>query len=129
MPTALYHFTCRHGARAIQRSKQLRPNHHPLLGTALVWLTDLPDPDRWGLGLTSNWITCDRTAMRVCVPVTAGIVRWRAWALWHQVPRVLAEALEDDGRPDHWWVAEVPLSVSTITDANAPALRTGGARG
>ncbi|WP_027944055.1 hypothetical protein [Amycolatopsis taiwanensis] len=108
MPSAFYHFTCNHGARGIHGSGELWPNRHPLLGASLIWLTDIPVPDRWGLGLTSNWISCDRTAVRVSVQPVGGIVCWRAWALWHQVPRALIETLEDGARPDHWWVCENP---------------------
>lgn len=125
MPTALYHFTCAHSAPRIQRSGELRPHQHPLLGTSLVWLTDLAVPDRHALGLTSNWITCDRTAVRISVPAHAGgLVPWRKWAYWHRVPPPLLDALEDGARYDRWWVCDVPLRVTAITTST---YGTGGA--
>ena len=116
MPTRFYHFTCQHHARLIHRSGHLLPNHHPLVGRALIWLTDLPEPDRWGLGLTANWLTCDRTAVRVTVQPTEGIVAWSTWALWHKVPHAIVELLEESARPDHWWVATDRLKVSGIAE-------------
>ncbi|MFE0021939.1 hypothetical protein [Amycolatopsis sp. NPDC059021] len=122
-PRAFYHFTCLHRARSIERSRELRPNRHPLLGHRLVWLTDLPEPDRWGLGLTSAWLTCDRTAVRVSVQPNEGIVRWPAWALWHKVPHALVDLLEEGARPEHWWVSTERLPVSDVSPAVHLGLR------
>jgi hypothetical protein len=121
---AFYHFTCEHRARSIQRSRELRPNRHPLLGHRLIWLTDLPEPDRWGLGLTSNWLTCDRTAVRVSVQPSKDIVRWTAWALWHKIPPVALEILHENARPDRWWVATIPLRISDVAEATPGSLRS-----
>lgn len=116
MALTLYHFTCAHRAPLIQRSGELRPSPHPLLGASLVWLTDVAESDRWALGLTSSWITCDRTAVRVCVPPPARIVLWRVWALKRRVPLALLDTLHDDGaRPEHWWVSDQPVRISGMT--------------
>ncbi|MGW5741549.1 hypothetical protein [Amycolatopsis sp. NPDC003861] len=114
-PRAYYHYTCEHRARGIEQSGVLRLNRHPLLGARLVWLTDLAMPDRWALGLTSNWITCDRTLIRVSVQSTATIVSWRGWALVHKVPRALIDVLEENTRPERWWVSEAPLRIGDIS--------------
>lgn len=115
-PKTYYHFTCEHGAHGIQQSGVLRPNVHPLLGANLVWLTDLAEADRWGLGLTSNWLSCDRTLFRVSVQPSPDIVRWPSWALWRKVPRALIDLLAENTRPEHWWVAGKPLKVSSILE-------------
>jgi hypothetical protein len=114
-PKTYYHFTCDHGAHGIQRTGVLLPHRHPLLSKKLVWLTDLAVPDRWGLGLTSNWITCDRTLNRVSVQSTATIVPWRGWALLYEIPGALLDVLEENTRPDHWWVSETPLRVGDVS--------------
>lgn len=125
MTKAYYHFTCEHAVHGIHQSGELRPRRHPLLGANLVWLTDLAEPDRWGLGLTSNWLTCDRTLIRVSVQPTVGIVHWPSWALWHKVPRALIAILAENARPEHWWVTETPLRVSDISEtARRRALRS-----
>ncbi|WP_394360699.1 hypothetical protein [Amycolatopsis sp. SB7-3] len=119
-PKTYYHFTCDHGAHGIARTGLLLPHKHPLLSKKLVWLTDLAVPDRWGLGLTSNWITCDRTLNRASVQSTATIVPWRGWALLYEVPDVLIEVMEESARPDRWWVSETPLRVSDLSSMAIP---------
>ncbi|MGH3535438.1 MAG: hypothetical protein ACRDQG_12130 [Pseudonocardiaceae bacterium] len=110
---ALYHYTCReHGADGISRLGLVRPNRHPLLGASLVWLTDLPTPDRRALGLTMGWITCDRTQVRIEVdPTRTPVLRWGLWAHQHKVSRLLRDLLEEGASPGHWWVAEAPITV------------------
>jgi hypothetical protein len=61
----LYHYTCGHSVNGIQRTGTLEPNAQPILGGVhLVWLTDLAEPDVYGLGLTSHILKCRRTEYR-----------------------------------------------------------------
>lgn len=84
----------------------LRPNPH----TGLLWLTDLPKPDRAILGLTSHTLLCDRTEYRFTVEEGA-MLRWVDWCRTNRVPRVLRDSLEGPGtKPLHWWVATEPVT-------------------
>jgi hypothetical protein len=117
--TTLYHWTCDHGAKRINRTKVLRPSPQPFLGNApLVWLTDLgPDalaahPSRVefarSLGLQSEAIlACDRLAhcYRVLRPIEV-----EAWS--EMVPRLVQHGFGDAvsaltlGRAQrHWWTS------------------------
>jgi hypothetical protein len=114
----LFHFTCAHSVNGIRRTNRLEPNVHPLLGRlALVWLTDMEEPDIYGLGLTSHLIRCRRTEYRVSVDTEA--LHWpdlaRTLRRTTSDRQVLAgvESLESatGARPMHWWVslASVPV--------------------
>lgn len=123
----VYHFTCAdHGVPGITRTRRLLPYRHPLLGVALVWLTDLPVPDRWGLGLTSSWISCDRTDARVDVEWSPEIEQWGRWAHEHRTPSVLRDVLEDGALPAHWWVSEQPLPVRAVLNGPTSLAKAGG---
>lgn len=122
----LYHFCCKHSARAISADGLLRPLIEwgrldgrlqkvgaPRTGLAdapaVVWLTDMAQPDRYALGLTSFTLSCDRTEFRFTVdtnfaePWADYYRRWRAnrdWLAWlHSGPV----------QPDRWYVAIVNL--------------------
>ena len=98
-----YHYSCRHGAVGIRGTGWVRPNAHPMLCHELVWLTDLAQPARNALGLTSHTISCDRTAYRVTVQ-TDQAVWWPIWArrLDPAVRRGFDMAY--GAMPAHWWV-------------------------
>jgi hypothetical protein len=116
----LYHYTCAdHGRPGIDRDGVLRPNSHPWLATPLVWLTDLDQPWREALGLTSNLLSCDRAAVRYTAD-PSGCVRWTVWA--RRLPRDLREVFESAPGvlPGHWWVSERPLPVRVLTAGGAP---------
>jgi hypothetical protein len=112
----LYHYTCRHGRDAILRAGMVVPRFQPLLGVDLAWFTDLPTPDRDGLGLTSYTLACDRTAWRVPVQ-HAGAVAWTTYRrallradvtpLRRSLLRRGVERLETEpgAMPRHWWVS------------------------
>lgn len=114
IPATLSHYTCLHSAQGIERDRVIRPHRHPLFGAALVWLTDLYPPDRLSLGLTANYIRCDRTAVRVRVHPGPEVIPWGRWAHDHRVPRAIREILEDGALPAHWWVSAEPVPVHTI---------------
>lgn len=114
-PPVLYHYTCNHRLNGILADRTLQTNPHPLLGYALVWLTDLDVPDRAGLGLTSQYISCDRTENRVEVAYTPEIRPWVEWARLAKIPWLARETIEGGGAlPRHWWVSPVDLPVTTF---------------
>jgi hypothetical protein len=113
----LYHYTCDHRVAAIRDSRWLMPHkqvqfpHKPLL----IWLTDMEVPDRFGLGLTSYSLGCDRTHFRVTASaIDHEVTHWPAYArgLAGAARRVVEAA--DGVLPMHWWVAEVPLPVVAV---------------
>lgn len=109
----LYHYTCDHCASILRRCGVLEPfaqvslPGHPVL----AWLTDLDRPDAAGLGLTSDYITCDRTRHRFRAKQLAGIVPWREWSFRHSLPLDVVDYLQHDRRPSHWFVSERPVIV------------------
>lgn len=107
----LYHYTCHHGYLGIVASGQLRPHGHPWFDEPLVWLTDLAEPWRDALGLTSHTIDCDRTRYRFQVADSATTIRWTSYR--RSVPRRTAITLENQpgSMPAHWWVSAVPVPV------------------
>lgn len=110
--TALYHYTCSHMAPLIGARGLLVPRRQPLLGGwSLVWLTDLDVADRAALGLTSNWIDCDRTEVRYRVVTPDDCVPWADWARRGHVERSRISALTFGCQPAHWWVSEQPVKV------------------
>lgn len=114
-----FHYTCRdHGLPGIRANEELYP--HPLLRDpalpALVWLTDLPHPNREGLGLTSHVLACDRTEVRITVPDHSSIQPWWKWRRAHPELGDLSWALQSapGARPAHWFVAPVALPLNPL---------------
>lgn len=118
---SLYHYTCvDHGRAGIGDEGLIVPAAHltdrdlPWM-SHLVWLTDLPVPQREALGLTSRFARCDRTAHRY--RVTGGdVVAW--WRFARAIPREVREQLEgaEGARPVHWFVSAEP--VPAVYDPN-----------
>lgn len=110
----LFHYTCRdHGLPGIREAGELRPNEGAPF--ALVWLTDMAVPDRDALGLTSNWLHCDRMDVRITVPDHPAITPWWRWRranpdLW---PWTAALEAAFGARPAHWFVSETALPIDT----------------
>jgi hypothetical protein len=104
----LYHYTCEHAARELGYRGMLRPNVHPLLdGARLVWLTDMDVPDRFGLGLTSDSLSCDRLNFRYVAVDVNDAVRWPDWCRGRDIGPLAAHLLESGGRQcDRWFVLE-----------------------
>ncbi len=110
----LFHYCCSHSVPGIRRDRTLKPNPHPWLPIPLVWLTDLEEPHREGLGLTSETLRCDRTEYRVTVDAEAE--RWVRFArplgmetraVFETTPGVL---------PMHWFVSTSPVPVLAVDD-------------
>jgi hypothetical protein len=108
------HWTCEHGAAGIRADGIVRPNPHPYLGVALSWWSDLSVGDRFGLGLTMNYMTCDR--MQAVFEADPGqqIVPWVVWARGRVAPETRWE-VQQFGWPRHWFVAEQDITVSEVT--------------
>jgi hypothetical protein len=125
--TTLYHYTCEHTRAAIGASGHLMPMRmhapqaverippeYPWLADT-VWLTDLAEPDRGALGLTSFTLSCDRTAVRY-VADNPPAVPFHDWSrgLARDVRKAMLRGLvytEPEARPASWWVATEPVAV------------------
>lgn len=128
--TVLFHYTCDHGHTKIGAQGVLVPGidlmHPSVKGTDLldmarfVWLTDLARPIKDALGLTSNHLTCDRTAHRYRVTAHGIAIRWVD--LRRDFAPAVREMLESApyARPMHWWVAAEPVPV-TYDPVEAPS--------
>lgn len=107
---ALWHFTCRHGAKRIGRGNALlvpQGGIHPVAGwPPLLWFTVLAEPDREATGLTSETISCDRMEHRYAVGPGSVCVPWLASPWRASTASGLLADLEDYGDPEHWWVAD-----------------------
>lgn len=121
LPGVLYHYTCAVSLRSIAADRALKPSPHPLLGHALVWLTDLRTPDRHALGLTSDALRCDRTEHRVDVVTGPEMQWWPDWARKARVPGLFRSILEDGGGlPERWWVSAVDVRVLHLSWVDVP---------
>jgi hypothetical protein len=108
----IWHYTCDHGAPGIRRNGLVRPNGHPLLdGLPISWWTDLGPEYRFEIGLTADWITCDRMAHRFEVKDPCQLMRWPSAARVLGVPQPIRDDLEIGRLPAHWWVAFQPVEV------------------
>jgi hypothetical protein len=122
----LYHYTCDHGHGALLDEPLVRvPADHtpevivrtpqwyePLI--RLSWFTDLPEPNRQGLGLTmSRPESCDRAVYRWRVLDETQVTRWTEHVREDLGAAALREALErtPGAMPAHWWVATGPVKV------------------
>jgi hypothetical protein len=105
----LWHFTCDHGARLIGRRGLLTPHRHLLMPQLppMVWLTNLAQPARDDVGLTSTTLTCDRLAHRYRVVDTSTAQRWAS--IRHRAPLDVVLDMEAYGRPSTWWVSFEPV--------------------
>lgn len=109
---ALYHYCCSHSRADIGKRGVLRPHYQPYLDRSLIWFTDLAEPDREGLGLTSTIIACDRTEFRYRVTDERTCLPFSAWWQAERIdPLVVSELTFPPKRPKHWYVSEVPVPV------------------
>lgn len=120
----LWHYTCDHGQKALSGRGLLLPpfdqqpdlvdevaNADLVVLLSLIWMTDLPAPDRLGLGLTSYAITCNRTRYRYRVTDAADAVPY--WAMAHSFGARFRADLESapGARPSRWWTSTRPVPV------------------
>lgn len=116
----LYHYTCSHAAPLIERDGYLKPHPQVLLANLpLIWFTDMDQPDRAALGLTSHTLRCDRTEHRVIVDTDA--YRWPKFA--RGLPMWVRQRLEfaPGVLPMHWWVSDPGARVSIVSIAPTEA--------
>lgn len=133
----LYHFCCGHSATAIDRSLTLAPGldwftldrrlaraGEPISGLssapAVLWLTDMEEPDRDALGLTSHMLDCDRTEFRYTVR-TEGAIRWESFVSIYNPRSDWLDMLHYGRQPDRWFVATSPRRVLSRIDRRALA--------
>lgn len=112
----LWHFTCDHAAPTIRATGSLLPRAHPFLPNLrpVVWLTTMRRPDAQALGLTSDFIRCNRTLNRFrvtdsrdCLPWRLAVAQAPPWAISRDIV-----ALLEDGRQAHtWWISPLPVAV------------------
>lgn len=117
----LFHFTCEHTHRVLGRQGQVDPlavwNPEAAARlpdwwawqTGLVWFTDLGHPDRWALGLTSEWTTYDRTVYRYRALETDWIHPWLE--VLPTMPREARGLAAHGGLPRHWFVSFLSVRV------------------
>lgn len=117
----LYHYTCGHRHaliedRLLSLVDQIGDKHGAITTlrpwtSSVVWLTDLAHPNRDALGLTSFYLSCDRTEYRYRVTDETHLVRWVDYR--REVPPEICEVLEGapGARPMHWWISNQPVPV------------------
>lgn len=120
-PRALFHYTCQHVADRLGVYAVLQPlrGHAPeatkLLPrplrwmSAVLWLTDLEEPNRAALGLTSVTLHCDRTERRYRVDDWAMIrpLRWSDARGQYPALHVMELESPPGAQPEHWWISTV----------------------
>lgn len=120
--TTLYHYTCSHSRAELGDYGTLLPtadradishlgiNAWPAF---FVWLTDRPEPDADALGLTRNYIACDRTEHRYRVTDASTTVPWLDHLQAEPQYASVAMLLESPGAdPSAWWVSKMPVPVA-----------------
>lgn len=135
MSARLYHYCCDHSARGIDLARMVLPGldwsaydaqcadwGEPVSGLALaravVWLTDMAEPDRDALGLTSHILSCDRTEFRYTVRA-AGALPWLDFAGEHGANPEWLSMLHEGRAPERWFVSADPCRVLSRMDRRA----------
>ena len=108
----LYHYCCGHSLTSIRLDGWLQPHPHHLLCESVVWLTDLEQPHRDALGLTSHTLRCDRTEYRLTVH-TGDAVWWPTYARRLDMGVRRQFEFTFGAMPAHWWVSTRPLKVAS----------------
>lgn len=111
---SLYHFTCHHGHAALGESGVVAPGRDLPGGVDVgtnrfAWFTDIPDPAREWVGLTSHGLSCDRLAYRYRVTDATDVDPWHL----HRSAAWFATELESAHHafPRHWFVSLLPVPV------------------
>lgn len=123
----LYHYTCEHAYSQIgeeghlvpainlaDRTGRIQLMRDPVarLTSQIVWLTTMERPSRFGLGLTSVSLCCDRTRYRYRVTEEETLIK-----SWSDVrvdwPQTVVGALEalSGCKPLTWWLSRGPVAV------------------
>lgn len=117
MTAILWHYTCAHRAPMIRRDGLIRPTPD-----GFAWFTDLDNPGREIIGLTMNYIKCDRLEFRFPVENDPAVIApWMS--IRRELPRNYVYALEEAPgvMPRHWFVSvvSVPILEAMPDDARA----------
>jgi hypothetical protein len=123
----LYHYTCQHGRLGIgdrgevkplrmhspRAAKQLTQHPYAAMLALVIWFTDLDEPARGLLGLTSHSLRCDRTQYRYRVTDPSDVERWLGSPIRRAFTQRARNSLELLGAamPAHWWVSVEPVPV------------------
>lgn len=116
----LYHYTCGDQLPSIKTTGRILPRRHPLLRRypRMIWLTDLDVPDKGWTGLTSDYLTCDRTEWRLAFETErgeSGIHHWpRIAHVWGIPSPVRAQFERAPALPMHWWLSTEPVSMNRV---------------
>jgi hypothetical protein len=107
LAATLWHYTCDHGHDAILNDGgTLRPNLRAPV--PLLWLTDLLEPARDALGLTSRILDCDRTEHRYRIDNPVDVLPWSAVRLRYRPTLVAGLETAPGAQPEHWYVTTTP---------------------
>lgn len=124
---SLYHYTCSHGIAGIGAFGKLLPRTCPWMpdAPAVVWLTDMVEPDRDAIGLTSTILTCDRLEGRYVVSRNApGVFDWASFAAAHVGDTAARRTAERYADPSRWWVSTTPISARRDLSYRRPPLHS-----
>lgn len=116
-----YHYTCDHGREGIGDYGVVRSigDQRPEVWSgaraedvrlmyALIWVTDLPEPDILGLGLTSSILSCERWRHRYRITNDRPV--WKFTDIQYRFsPARQMDLLSGDAQPEHWFVSWRPL--------------------
>lgn len=116
----LYHHTCRdHGAPGIEARGLIIPQPGNFFPFPVTWVTDLEIPDARALGLTKNFIGCDRTAVTFEVepPASDDVEIVRYVDIRRKIDPYWVALLEqaEGAMPMHWYLTNSPLRYSAVT--------------
>lgn len=116
-----YHYTCDHGRDGIGDYGVIHPigalfpvmpaaglTDDERLMRALLWATDLPEPDIEGLGLTSEILSCKRWIYRYRITNPMPLMRFSDMQ-YRFSPEAQKGLLEGAVKPEHWFVSWRPL--------------------
>ncbi len=107
--TVYYHYTCSEKADLIGATGILIPTQL-FGGPALVWLTNLADPDIEGLGLTAHSLDCDRSEVRYRAR-RDDFVPWLGSTVHASMPPHLQAEFHRGRTPANWFYSESPVAV------------------
>ncbi len=112
----LFHFTDRRGAHAIGRYGMIIPRRSLALAATLAWFTDDTTLSRVELGLTMTFTIVDRMEFLYRVVDARTCEPFLDWA--KRTGNLLASVrlIDEERRPQNWFVSEFAVPVRQIRD-------------
>lgn len=108
----LYHYTSTFHLPQIFQSKFLKLTESNLrldktMYKPVVWLTTVLEPT--GQGLEGSIV--DKTEVRITVEHKEKYKYWKVWSRKNKIPKIWADSLERNQKPETWWVSteEIPF--------------------